>query len=280
MPPAVITAALVSAAVGAVTAAVTGGNILKGALLGAVGGAVGSAFLGAGAGASSGAVAGDAVLPGALGVDGAMASTGAIEGTALAASEAAGAASGFVGEAPWTASSGGALDFGSAVPAGVQAPTSLSDMAQTTLGSPVGETTLGGPVAPELSAQASQPIYQGASDTSLFNAAKDSQLANEQLGLPADSTMTGPAMPATQPSAIESMWDRVFGKDGALDRPWANGLVGQALKGAAGGMAEQKKLDFLRQQEELRRQNARFGTQTSRFTPVGLASRATQSYKA
>lgn len=279
MPPAVITAALVSAAVGAVTAAVTGGNILKGALLGAVGGAVGSAFLGAGAGAS-GAAAGDAVLPGALGVDGAMASTGAIEGTALAASEAAGAASGFVGEAPWTPSGGGALDFGSAVPAGVQAPTSLSDMAQTTLAPTGGETTLGGPVAPELSAQAPQPIYQGSSDTSLFNAAKDSQLANEQLGLPADSAMTGPAMPVTQPSAIESMWDRVFGKDGALDRPWANGLVGQALKGAAGGMAEQKKLDFLRQQEELKRQHARFGTQTSRFTPVGLASRATQPYKA
>lgn len=279
MPPAVITAALVSAAVGAVTAAVTGGNILKGALLGAVGGAVGATFLGAGAGASSGAATaggGAGEIAGtALGT-----ATEPVASIGMASGGAEGAFTGFVGEAPWAPSGGGALDFGSATPAGVQAPTSLSDMAQTTLAPTGGETTLGGPVAPELSAQAPQPIYQGSSDTSLFNAAKDSQLANEQLGLPADSAMTGPAMPVTQPSAIESMWDRVFGKDGALDRPWANGLVGQALKGAAGGMAEQKKLDFLRQQEELKRQHARFGTQTSRFTPVGLASRATQPYKA
>lgn len=278
MPPAVITAALVSAAVGAVTAAVTGGNILKGALLGAVGGAVGATFLGAGAGASGAATAGGGageIAGTALGT-----ATEPVASIGMASGGAEGAFTGFVGEAPWTASSGGALDFGSATATGVSAPTSLSDMAQTTLGSTGGETAIGGPVAPELGAQAPQTIYQGSPDTSLFNAAKDSQLANEQLGLPADSTMTGPAMPTTQPSAIESMWDRVFGKDGALNRPWANGLVGQALKGAAGGMAEQKKIDFLRQQEELKRQNARFGTQTSRFTPVGLASRATQPYKA
>lgn len=279
MPAALLTPILISAAVGAVTAAISGGNILKGALLGAVGGAIGATFLGAGAGASSGAATaggGAGELAGsALG-----SATEPVASLGMASGGAEGAFSGFVGEAPWTASSGGALDFGSAATSGVSAPTSLSDMAQTTLGPVGGQTTLGGPMSAEIGVQAPQTMYQGSGDSSLFNAAKDSQLANAQLGLPADTSMTGAAVPATSQSTIETMWDRVFGKDGMLDKPGTRGLVGSALKGFADGANQQKLLDARKAEIEGNRQNARFGTQTSRFAPVGLVSRAAKTYKA
>lgn len=272
MPPAIITAALVSAAVGAVTAAVTGGNILKGALLGAVGGAVGATFLGAGtAGAASTAgtagaagevatsVAGDAMLPGALGVDGVAMSTAPLPGTALAS-------------APFESG----LDMASGVrESAVAAPSSTS-----TLGSAGVDSALGGSVqGTGIGVEAPQALYQGSGESGLFNAAKDSQLASAQLGLGPDASPVSAAVPATQPSAIESMWDRVFGKDGYMDRPGSRGLVGAGLQGMAQGANTQKLLDARREQEERARQNAKFGTQTSRFAPVGLVSKATDPYR-
>lgn len=273
MPPAILTPVLISAAVGAVTAAISGGNILKGALLGAVGGAIGAQFLGAGSGASSGA----ATAGGGAGELAGSAMGAATEPVASIATSAGteGAFTGFVGEAPWTPSGSGPMDFGAsagnvAAPA-AEASTGLSQSANTTLSEIGPSSTLGEPV---------QASLTQSGETGIFNAAKDSQLANAELGLGPDLRAVSPAMPATEPSAIETMWDRVFGKDGFLDKPGTRGLVGSALQGTASGMNQQKLLDARRAEIENNRQNARFGTQTSRFAPVGLVSRAAKTYKA
>jgi hypothetical protein len=75
------------------------------------------------------------------------------------------------------------------------------------------------------------------------------------------------------PTPIESMWERVFGKD------VFKGLAGSALQGFASGANQQKLLEARQAEIENNRANARFGTQTSRFAPVGLVATAKTPYK-
>jgi hypothetical protein len=112
-------------------------------------------------------------------------------------------------------------------------------------------------------------------DSALFNGAKDSQLASTQLGMEPATTMGA----IKQPSTIESMWERVFGKDGMMEKPIFKGLAGSALQGFASGANQQKLLDERKAEIDRNRANARFGAQTSRFAPVGLVATAKTPYK-
>jgi hypothetical protein len=269
MPPAIISTVLISAAIGAVTAAVTGGNILKGALFGAVGGAIGGAFLGAGAGATTqpaGSALGLATEPvSSLAASGAeAAASGAVSGVGE------GGFSGFVGESSWAPTGGNALDFGSSA-GNVAAPT-VSQVSGTGLSQSGMNGALSEPVASMGISEPVQSTLATTGDSALFNGAKDSQLANTQLGIE-------PSMAVKQPSTIESMWERVFGKDGMMEKPMFKGLAGSALQGYASGANQQKLLDERKAEIDRARANAKFGTQTSRFAPVGLVATAKTPYK-
>jgi hypothetical protein len=271
MPPALITPILISAAIGAVTAAVTGGNILKGALFGAVGGAIGGAFLGSASGAATqpaGSALGLATEPVSS-----LAASGAEAAASGAAGASEGAFSGFVGESAWAPTGGEALDFGSSA-GNVAAPT-VSQVSGTGLSQPSVSGALSDPVASMGISEPVQSTLATTGDSALFNGAKDSQLASTQLGMEPATTMGA----IKQPSTIESMWERVFGKDGVMEKPMFKGLAGSALQGYASGANQQKLLDERKAEIDRNRANARFGTQTSRFAPVGLVATAKTPYK-
>jgi hypothetical protein len=266
MPPALITPILISAAIGAVTAAVTGGNILKGALFGAVGGAIGGAFLGAGAAGGTGAAT---AAEGALGGSAMGAATEPV--TSLAMSGVGEGAAATIGAATEPVSS--AFEFGNAASnaSNVAAPT-VSQVSGTGLSQSGMNGALSEPVASMGISEPVQSTLATTGDSALFNGAKDSQLANTQLGIE-------PSMAVKQPSTIESMWERVFGKDGMMEKPIFKGLAGSALQGFASGANQQKLLDERKAEIDRNRANARFGTQTSRFAPVGLVATAKTPYK-
>jgi hypothetical protein len=266
MPPALITPILISAAIGAVTAAVTGGNILKGALFGAVGGAIGGAFLGAGAAGGTGAAT---AAEGALGGSAMGAATEPV--TSLAMSGVGEGAAATMGAATEPVSS--AFEFGNAASnaSNVAAPT-VSQVSGTGLSQSGMNGALSEPVASMGISEPVQSTLATTGDSALFNGAKDSQLANTQLGIE-------PSMAVKQPSTIESMWERVFGKDGMMEKPIFKGLAGSALQGFASGANQQKLLDERKAEIDRNRANARFGTQTSRFAPVGLVATAKTPYK-
>jgi energy-converting hydrogenase Eha subunit A len=272
MPAALITPILISAAIGAVTAAVTGGNILKGALFGAVGGAIGGAFLGAGASGATGAAA---------------------EGAALGGTSA----SAGIGAPAFNAGMDAALIDTAAGATGVGAPSAMSGMAsipfESSFTQSAGASSAGNVQAPS----ASTAISEGASNTGQLSAPVQAEIGvkapQTTLGQGGSNTgfydggsmepVSSAAGNVRVPTRLESMAEFVFGKDGMfskdgiMNQQWSNGLAGNAFKGLAGGLAEQKKIDFLREQEERKRQNARFGTQTSRFTPVGLVATANKN---
>jgi hypothetical protein len=266
MPPALITPILISAAIGAVTAAVTGGNILKGALFGAVGGAIGGAFLGAGAAGGTGAAT---AAEGALGGSAMGAATEPV--TSLAMSGVGEGAAATMGAATEPVSS--AFEFGNAASnaSNVAAPT-VSQVSGTGLSQSGMNGALSEPVASMGISEPVQSTLATTGDSALFNGAKDSQLANTQLGIE-------PSMAVKQPSTIESMWERVFGKDGMMEKPMFKGLAGSALQGYASGANQQKLLDERKAEIDRNRANAKFGTQTSRFAPVGLVATAKTPYK-
>jgi hypothetical protein len=266
MPPALITPILISAAIGAVTAAVTGGNILKGALFGAVGGAIGGAFLGAGAAGGTGAAT---AAEGALGGSAMGAATEPV--TSLAMSGVGEGAAATMGAATEPVSS--AFEFGNAASnaSNVAAPT-VSQVSGTGLSQSGMNGALSEPVASMGISEPVQSTLATTGDSALFNGAKDSQLANTQLGIE-------PSMAVKQPSTIESMWERVFGKDGMMEKPMFKGLAGSALQGYASGANQQKLLDERKAEIDRARANAKFGTQTSRFAPVGLVATAKTPYK-
>lgn len=267
MPPAIISAALVSAAVGAVVAAVSGGNILKGALLGAVGGAIGGAFLGAGGTAGGAASAtGEVAAASSLG-----AATEPVASLSMSGMESA-AASGGMGAATEPVSS--LAEFGGSTAGATPAPVATSS---TGLGPQVTQTGVGeiGPSSALSEPVSSSGLSQTGADSGLFNAAKDSQLANEAIGAKAILGYTE----AAQPTALESMYERIFGNDGFMSKPGNRGPVGSALQGFANGATTQKVLDARRAEEERRIANAKFGTQTSRFAPVGLVASAKTPYR-
>jgi hypothetical protein len=266
MPPALITPILISAAIGAVTAAVTGGNILKGALFGAVGGAIGGAFLGAGAAGGTGAAT---AAEGALGGSAMGAATEPV--TSLAMSGVGEGAAATIGAATEPVSS--AFEFGNAASnaSNVAAPT-VSQVSGTGLSQSGMNGALSEPVASMGISEPVQSTLATTGDSALFNGAKDSQLANTQLGIE-------PSMAVKQPSTIESMWERVFGKDGMMEKPMFKGLAGSALQGYASGANQQKLLDERKAEIDRNRANAKFGTQTSRFAPVGLVATAKTPYK-
>jgi hypothetical protein len=266
MPPALITPILISAAIGAVTAAVTGGNILKGALFGAVGGAIGGAFLGAGAAGGTGAAT---AAEGAVGGSAMGAATEPV--TSLAMSGVGEGAAATMGAATEPVSS--AFEFGNAASnaSNVAAPT-VSQVSGTGLSQSGMNGALSEPVASMGISEPVQSTLATTGDSALFNGAKDSQLANTQLGIE-------PSMAVKQPSTIESMWERVFGKDGMMEKPMFKGLAGSALQGYASGANQQKLLDERKAEIDRARANAKFGTQTSRFAPVGLVATAKTPYK-
>jgi hypothetical protein len=260
MPPALLTPILISAAIGAVTAAITGGNILKGALLGAVGGAIGGAFLGAGAAGGTGAAtAAEGALSGsALGTATepvtSLAMSGVGEGAAMgAATEPVSSAFEFSNAAS------GASNV--AAPAATVPQVSGTGLSQSgmngALSEPVTSMGISDPVQSTLS--------QGGSNTGFYDG-----------GAMEPATNMGSIK---QPSAIESMWERVFGKDGAMSQPGTRGLVGSALQGYSSGANQQKLLDARQEEIYRARDNAKFGTQTSRFAPVGLVATAKTPYK-
>jgi hypothetical protein len=261
MPAALLTPVLISAAVGAVTAAISGGNILKGALLGAVGGAIGGMFMGAGAAPTSAATS-------AMETTAASGLASGVEGAAGATVPAAseGAFSGFVGEAPWVASGGGPMEF-------TQAASNVSAPATA-----VPSTSTGIAEAPTTSGLASSGGHTGINVIPEYSGLGP-DVTNTGVGVPDALNRAGDSMQVKQPSAIESMWERVFGKDGAMEKPMFRGLAGSALQGYASGANQQKLLDARKEEIENSRANARFGTQTSRFAPVGLVATAKTPYR-
>jgi hypothetical protein len=262
MPPALITPILISAAIGAVTAAVTGGNILKGALFGAVGGAIGGAFLGAGAGASTTAAT---AAEGALGGSAMGAATEPV--TSLAMSGVGEGAAATMGAATEPMSS--AFEFGNAAQSAgnVAAPAATAPQVS---GTGLSQSGMNGALSePVTSMGISEPVQatlgQGGSNTGFYDGGAMEPASN--MGS------------IKQPSTIESMWERVFGKDGMMEKPMFKGLAGSALQGYASGANQQKLLDERKAEIDRNRANARFGTQTSRFAPVGLVATAKTPYK-
>jgi hypothetical protein len=261
MPPALITPILISAAIGAVTAAVTGGNILKGALFGAVGGAIGGAFLGTGAAGGTGAAT---AAEGALGGSALGAATEPVASLAMSGVGEGAALSGMATEPVSSA-----FEFSNATQAAgnVAAPTAAAPQVSSTGLSQSGMNgALSEPVA---SMGISEPVQstlgQGGSNTGFYDGGAMEPASN--MGS------------IKQPSTIESMWERVFGKDGVMEKPMFKGLAGSALQGYASGANQQKLLDERKAEIDRNRANARFGTQTSRFAPVGLVATAKTPYK-
>jgi hypothetical protein len=263
MPPALLTPILISAAVGAVTAAISGGNILKGALLGAVGGAIGGAFLGAGATGGTGAAT---AAEGALGGSAMGAATEPV--TSLAMSGVGEGAAATMGAATEPVSS--AFEFSNAASnaSNVAAPAAAAPQVSSTgLSQPSMNGALSEPVTSMgISDPVQSTLSQGGSNSGFYDGG-----ATEPV-----SSMTGSIK---QPSTIESMWERVFGKDGMMEKPMFKGLAGSALQGYASGANQQKLLDERKAEIDRNRANAKFGTQTSRFAPVGLVATAKTPYK-
>jgi hypothetical protein len=250
MPMAIVTPMLIGAAVGAVSAAITGGNILKGALFGALGGAIGGAVSMAFGAATSTAGA-------------------ATGGMSMGGTEAV---------MPPNPDAGGMIGGEAVLPPmetvspGFEAPPP-SGIAVQPPGGGLAAPPDGGMAAPAPTSMA-DPTAAGSPGVANTNAL-DTRLARgldggTGLAAPAPGSGGGPT------TYLDSLFES--GK-GMLNSRMGSTMIGEGLKGWAGGMNQQALIDQRQKEIEDARANARFGNTGSRYSMRGMIGGASTRYR-